>query len=136
VASFVDPPPLAVLEASWERQRARLRNVAVTAAAIAGPTGGIDPDRPFASIRAVELRPEAGADRDRLTVRLELVRQEVSRDRFLGLPSTARRLVPVVELGTIELVRIERPHPIPALPPVGRWAIAGLDILGESIGGG
>ena len=132
-AGFVDPPEPGILGATWERQRTRLRNLAVTASAVAGPTGGIDPDRPFASVRVTELPVAAGADADRRTLRLVLVRQDVARDRVLGLAATTRRVVPVVELGTIELVRVESPHPL-GLPPVARWSVVEVDLLGETIG--
>jgi hypothetical protein len=134
VAAFAAPPGSTTLEAVWGRQGARLRNLALSAAAVTGPSGGIDPDRPFASIRTTELPLGTAADGGRRTFRLELVRQVAADGRVLGLPATSTRLVSVVELGTIDVVRVESAHPVGPLPPITRWMVLGFELLGESVG--
>jgi hypothetical protein len=128
------PPDVAVLAAAWARQSARLRTIASVAAA-ADPSAGIDPDRPFSSVRSTEVGASPGSADGQRTVRLDLVRHESVPSRVLGLSTRTTRLVTLAELGTIELRLVETPHPIALMPPVRRWTIVRVDLLGESLGG-
>jgi len=132
---FVDTLAPATLEAAWARQSPRLRNLLVSAAAQAGPTGGIDPDRPFDSIRSTE-EPGDGADATTRTIRLELVSRVPVRDSLFGiLQTTSQRLEPVADIGTIELRLVRTPGPVEGLPRVESWRIVRVLALGETIGG-
>jgi hypothetical protein len=134
-AGFVEALDAATLEAAWERQSPRLRNLLVSAAAQAGPAGGIDPDRPFDSIRSTE-EPGDGADGTTRTIRLELVRRVAVRDSLLGfLQTTSQRLEPVADVGTIELRLVRTPGPVEGMPRVESWRIVRVVALGETIGG-
>jgi hypothetical protein len=132
---FVNALDPTTLEAAWARQAPRLRNLLVSAAAGAGPTGGFDPDRPFDSIRSTEERG-SGVDPATRTIALELVRRVPVRDSLLGFfQTTSQRLEPVADIGTIELRLVRTAGPFEGLPPVESWRIARVVALGETIGG-
>lgn len=131
-ATLVDASPSRLGEA-WATQAARLRNELVLAAGAAGPGSGIDPDRPFESVRFVARGPDAA---DRRIVALEIVRRTAVRGSLLGLlPSSSQVLVPVAELGTVELRRVERASGRLGVPSSGAWRIGRIDLLGEQLPG-
>lgn len=125
---------------AWERQAARLTNELVRAAGAAGPAGGIDPYRPFESVRFERVDAgatgAAGTDGDdaTVTVALRIVRREAVHGTVAGLlPTGSERLIPIAELGTITLRRIERASRRLLVPPSPVWLIERLDLLGESL---
>ena len=133
-AGFAPPLDAAVLDEAWARQDARLRNLLVTAAAETGASGGIDPDRPFESIRFTE--EAVGASPTTRTVRMDIVKRVLVRDTVLGVvATTSLELVPVADVGVIELRLEELPGPIPALPASTSWRIVRVVALGETIPG-
>ena len=133
---FEAPLDPAVLEAAWARQAPRLRNLLVAAAAEAGPSGGIDPDRPFESIRSSEVPSGGEAAATTRVIRLELVKRVPARDSLLGIVgTTTQRLEPVAEIGRIELRLVRTPGPVGGLPPVESWRIVRVLALDETIGG-
>ncbi len=130
---FVEPIPPAELAAAWARQDAALQTLLATASAQAGPAGGIDPSRPWDSIRFTEV--PAGSDPEHRTVTMTLVKRVVVQDTALGfLPATATQLVPVADIGRIDLRLIGSPPPLAGLPAVHVWLIERVDALGETIG--
>ncbi|HEU4671954.1 MAG TPA: hypothetical protein VFS32_03565 [Candidatus Limnocylindrales bacterium] len=150
-ALFAAPPDPGSLRAAWDRQAPRLANAAIAAAAQAGPDGGIDPARPWESVRwedadtvATALgEPPAGAPDNgsdagvgRSVVAGVVVRQQSDRDTFLGLvPTRVVRLVPVTGIGTVTLRTVALPGPLDGAPPIVVWRIAAIDLLEERIGG-
>jgi hypothetical protein len=131
---FAPPVDPADVEAAWARQDDRLHNALVRAAAEA-PGGGIDPDRPFESVRFTE-EPGGGQEDTSRTVRMDIVSRVVVQERLLGvLPATSQRLETVAQVGSIEL-RLERmPGPLEGLPEVETWRIVRVIVLGEAVPG-
>lgn len=131
---FVPPLDPAAIEAAWGRQADRLHNALVRAAAEA-PAGGIDPDRPFESIRFSEDQAAGAADTAR-TIRMDIVSRVLVQDRLLGvLPTTSQRLETVAEVGSIELQLERAPGPLEGSPPVETWRIVQVTVLGEALPG-
>ncbi len=135
VDGFTSPLDPAAIEAAWARQGPRLRNALVAAAAEAGPGSGIDPDRPFESIRFSQESADGGDGSTRV-IRMEIVRRVQSQESLLGIVrTTSQRLEPVSEIGRIEL-RLERtPGPFAPMPDVEIWRIVTVTALDETIGG-
>jgi hypothetical protein len=143
---FAVVPDRAVLAATWARQSARLSNETIRAAAQAGPSGGIDPQDPWASLRwapstgappsATTAGRDAPSELDgRPVVAATIVRHDTVRDSFLGLvPTTSQQLAVVEDLGTIRLRTVELPGPFSGAPPIVAWRIDAVDMLGEQIG--
>jgi hypothetical protein len=84
-----DRPPETVLAALWEEQRTSLTAAIEQARATYGPTSGLDPTRPFSSLRVSESTP------DHFVV--ELVRSESYQTTLLGLIPTAGQRTVVIE---------------------------------------
>jgi hypothetical protein len=133
VSLFVAPPAPADLDAIWERQLAALHNELVALEAEGGGSG-VEPDRPFGSMRFME--PAAGGGTgDTRRVKVEIVRRETIRDSLLGLfPTTSQVLVPVADLGWLELGRVSRPSDRAGVPGSPVWLIDRFDLLGEQFG--
>ncbi len=132
VALFVTPPSTGDLSAAWEAEIARLRNDLVELGAVGGGPEGIDPDVPFESIRFVDAANGAVSGGGPRRVDAQIVRRETIRDSFFGLfPTTSQRLVPVADLGWIELRRIDRASGRAGVPDSPVWLIERLDLLGE-----
>ncbi len=126
-ARFVRPPSPAELERAWDRQLAVLTDELVRIAA-SNPDAGIDPTSPLVTVRFEAAGPGL--------VAVSVARRETVRELLLGLlPTSSQRLVPVARLGTIRLVSLKAPGPIDGGPPVERWQIDVVEVLGESIGG-
>lgn len=123
---FVRPPSPAELERAWDRQLAVLRDDLVRLSA-ANPDAGIDPGRPLETVRFEAAGPGV--------VAIMVARRETVRELLLGLlPTTSQRLVPVARLGTIRLAKVSQPGPVAGGPPVERWRIEFVEVLGDSIG--
>ena len=133
------PPTTNELAAAWGRQLVRLRNELVRLAAVGNEGEGIDPDQPFDSIRFVDREEggggAAGGSAGDRRVEVEIVRRETIRDSFFGLfPTTSQVLIPVSDLGWIELRRVARPTGRAAVPDDPVWLVEAMDLLGESLG--
>jgi hypothetical protein len=139
-ARFVRSPGSATLVRElWEAQLTALRNELVRLVPRAGPGGGIDPDAPFETVRWVDAGPTPGGGR---LVALEVSRRETVHGLLLGLlPVSSQRLVPLEQLGTVELAPVAAGAPFaPAGPiPDGPWAVSWriveVDIMGVTVGG-
>jgi hypothetical protein len=133
---FVGTPNPDELSVAWSGQLARLRNEIVRLAAVGGNAAGLDPERPFESIRftdaarSQDAAPEGGVRR----VRVAIVRREAVRGSFLGLfPTSSQVLVPVTDLGWIELQARTRPAGRLGVPDSPVWLVASMDLLGERL---
>jgi hypothetical protein len=139
-AGAFDPPlDPAAIDTAWAEQTPRLRNALVSAAADAGPLGGIDPDRPFDSVRFVPVTADeaarGGADDDRAVFDVEIVRRVRQPTRLLGiLPATSTVIETAERIGTVtlRLVGGDRSGLLPGIPS---WRVETVDLFGTSIGG-
>lgn len=130
------PVAPAAVEAAWGRQLARLGNELLRLDAAGGEDDGIDPDHPFESVRFVAPDgPSGGTGSDRQRFEAEIVRRETAHDTFFGLfPTTSQVIVPVADLGWIDLRRVDRTSGRAGVPDDQAWLIAGMDLLGERLG--
>lgn len=129
---LVQPVAPEAVGAAWDRQVARLSNELVRLDAAGGPDDGIDPEHPFDSVRFVEAVEGTVGDTQRVDA--QVVRRETVSDTFFGLfPTTSQVLVPVADLGWIDLRRIVRPSGRAGVPDDPVWLIAGMDLLGEQL---
>ncbi len=135
VQLFVTPVDGHALAAVWQRQAPRLRNGLVLAAASIGEGSGIDPDRPFDSLRFDLLGASANPEPDgtvRATVRV--VRSVTRRGTFLGfVPTTSQEVVPVLDLGRIDLRLVPVPGPVAGVS-TEVWQIESIALLDETLG--
>lgn len=129
---FVAPATSASISAAWDRQAPRLRNELVRLDASGAPDDGVDPDRPLDSIRFVDAPSPAGSDADVHRIVVQVVRRESVPGTLFGLlPTTSQTLVPVAELGWIELRLVLRPSERAGVPDDPVWLISDMDLLGE-----
>ena len=122
----------------WDAQLTALHNELIRLVPRAGPEGGIDPDRPFDTVRWVDGGPTPDGGH---LVRLEVARRETVRGLVLGLlPVSSQRLVPLEQLGSVELVRVPIDLPpetagvIPAGPWAETWRIRSVEVQGVMLG--
>ncbi len=129
---FASPLAAAAIQAAWERQVPRLRNRLLTLDAAGAPDDGIDPDHPLDSIRFVEVPAPTGSGPDIARIAVQVVRREDVSGSFLGLlPTSSQTLVPVADLGWIDLRLVHRPSGRAGVPDDPVWLIARIDLLGE-----
>lgn len=127
VERFVSRPSPAELLRAWDNQLAALRDELVRLDA-EHPDAGIDPARPLETVRFDSL----GGGQLAVTV----ARRETVRELLFGLlPMTSQRRTPISRLGTVRLRTVDDPAPIPGGPPVRKWRIEFVEILGERAGG-
>jgi hypothetical protein len=141
---FAMPPTVASVHAAWARQDVRLHDELARLSASLGPDAGIDPNAPFDSLRFEPVSDNApqGSAGDSVTaadtavtISVQVVRLETVQDRFLGLfPTSAVRIVPVEELGTIRLRPVPLPGAYGGAPTTIGWRIEALNLLGEQLG--
>ena len=139
IARFDERPGTGVLVREiWDAQLTALHNELIRLVPRAGPEGGIDPDRPFDTVRWVDGGPTPGGGH---LVRLEVARRETVRGLVLGLlPVSSQRLVPLEQLGSVELVRVPIDLPreaagvIPAGPWAESWRIRSVEVMGVTLG--
>lgn len=128
-AAPVDPASLA---AGWRDEESYLRQRVTDAAALYGPTSGIDADQPFNSLRFTEL-PATNADS--ALVDVEIVRRQRVDTVLLGFIPTATQETVVVEaLGTIRLMSLPAPPPawLPSIHTGARvWRIESVDLAAQ-----
>jgi hypothetical protein len=99
------------------------------AAALYGPTSGIDPDQPFNSLRFTELPATSS---DSALVDVEIVRRQRVETVLLGfIPTATQETVVVEELGMVRLM--SQPAPAPAWLPSFQtgarvWRIETVDL--------
>jgi hypothetical protein len=126
---FATPVDAALLAAGWADEESYLRQRVTDAAALYGPTSGIDPDQPFNSLRFTEL-PTTNADSSLVDV--EIVRRQRVETVLLGfIPTATQETVVVEELGMIRLMSLPAP-PAPWLPLIHTgaraWRIDTVDL--------
>jgi hypothetical protein len=129
---FAAPVTATGVAAAWDRQMPRLRNELVRLDASGTSDDGIDPDRPLDSVRFVDAPPPAGSGADVHRIAVQVVRRESVPGSLFGLlPTTSQTLVPVAELGWIDLRLILRPSDRAGVPDDPVWLISEMDLLGE-----
>jgi hypothetical protein len=139
IARFEERPGTrALVREIWDAQLTALHNELIRLVPRAGPEGGIDPDRPFDTVRWVDGGPTPGGGH---LVRLEVARRETVRGLVLGLlPVSSQRLVPLEQLGSVELVRVPIDLPpetagvVPSGPWAETWRIRSVEVLGVTLG--
>jgi hypothetical protein len=90
-------PAQADLAASWDEQRAWLTSAIQSGRSRFGPTSGLDPARPFASLRVSQTGPNAFT--------IELVRSEAYQTTLLGfIPTAGQRTVVIAPLAVVTVV--------------------------------
>ncbi len=125
-AAMTQRPDPAALRAAWGDRGSALRNRLVALTARFGGDAGLDPDRPFDSLRFTVL---SGGESDRVDVSVEIVRQVVVRSQFLGVfPTATQERRAVEEIGRGTLVRV--PGPVGLVPGVRTpvWRLERLDL--------
>lgn len=128
---YVAPPPPDELRASWAAHSAHLIERVTTLALQYGPSSGLDPERPFDSLR---FRDPTGAGLRRQVVEIEIVRRQRVENMILGIIPTASQETVVVEhAGAITLALVDEP-PVEWLP-FGRLASAAWRIESVAFGG-
>jgi hypothetical protein len=135
-ADDFDPPldPTAVATA-WAEKTPRLRNALVAASADAGPLGGIDPDRPFDSVRFTPLSTVPDPTAGRVVLGVDIVRRVPQPTRILGiLPATATGIETVERIGTMTVRLVPGESTGLPIPAGSSWRIEAVDILGTSLG--
>ena len=124
-ARFTERPGTnAIVREIWEAQLTALHNELIRLVPRAGPAGGIDPDAPFETIRWVDAGATPSGGR---RVAIEVARRETEHGLLLGLlPVSTQRLIPLEQLGTVELVRVglDLDAPFGLTLPAGPWADA------------
>jgi hypothetical protein len=96
-ALYAYPAATSDMSALWQRQRSWLDDAISTGRATYGDDSGLDPDRPFNSLRVTQVNPT--------TFAVELVRTERYQTTLLGLvPTAGQRTVVVSPVVTISLV--------------------------------
>jgi hypothetical protein len=130
---FEQPADPTTLDAQWRSQRSRIDELIAAAAARYGSGSGIDPARPFNSLRFEQL-PSSDAARTAI-VTVDLVRQRSIETTLFGIiPTATQQTVRVERLALVELVA--RPAPVPAWLPINAspslvWLIAELDFIAD-----
>lgn len=129
---FREPTDPSAVGAAWAAQRDLLAQRVALAAATYGPASGIDPTRPFNSLRLLEERATA----DTVVVGVEIVRRQRVETMLLDLIPTAQQQTVVVErLGQIVL------RAVPAAPPdwwpdrrplAQTWTIESVELNGAT----
>jgi hypothetical protein len=110
-----DRPPESVLAALWQERRTSLTAAMEQARATYGPSSGLDPTRPFRSLRVTQTGPTA------FTV--ELVRSESYETAILGFIPTAGQRTVVVE--PVMWITVNE-RSVPGLLPSSVWRIQGM----------
>ena len=101
VSLYAAPPASATLSAAWDAEERYLGDRIRALAAQYGPTSGLNPDKPFDSIRFAD---PVAAGTGRQTVDLEIVRRERVENMLFGIVPTATQETVVVEsAGTLIL---------------------------------
>jgi hypothetical protein len=91
-----------------------------------GGDAGLDPDRPFDSLRFTVL---SDRDRERVEVSVEIVRQVVVRSQFLGVfPAATQERRPIEEVGRGTLVRVPGPEGVVPGVRTPVWRLESLDV--------
>lgn len=133
VGLFHQSPGADALGATWAAHDALLAERVENAARTFGSGSGIDPARPFNSLRMLEQDSSSSAER--VIVDVEIVRRQRVETLLLGIIPTASQQTVVVErLGTITLISVpdEAPDWWPDSRPLGRvWRIESV-ALGNS----
>ncbi|MDP8904134.1 MAG: hypothetical protein M3N29_02245 [Chloroflexota bacterium] len=129
-ALFVERVDADTLAATWQLHERELTERVDAAAATFGPTSGINPARPFNSLRFLEH--PAASDADEVTVGIDIVRRQRVETMLLGIiPTATQQTVVVDELGLVRLraVPADPPAWLPGLRPLARvWRIESLEI--------
>jgi hypothetical protein len=110
-----DRPSETVLAAIWAEQRISLTAAIEQARATYGPSSGLDPRRPFRSLRVTQTGPTAFS--------VELVRSESYQTTLLGFIPTAGQRTVVV--GPVIWITVTE-KPVRSLLPSSVWRIHGI----------
>lgn len=101
---YVAPPASAALASEWHAEEAYLAARIAALAQQFGPQSGLDPDKPFDSIRFAD--PVASGERQQ-TVALDIVRRQRVENMFLGtVPTATQETVLVERAGTLVLTLV------------------------------
>lgn len=127
---FATPQPISALRAEWSAESSSIEERIRDAQATYGAESGLDPERPFNSLRFRELGGGESGD-DRVAMVVEIVRNRRVESTVLGfIPTASQETVAVEEMTTIWLER--QPEQQPAwLPGFGlqsySWKISSID---------
>ena len=126
---YVQPPPADTVDQSWAAQSGYLAQRVAALAAQFGPTSGLDPAKPFDSLRFGQ--PSTSGPGHQL-VTVDIVRRQRVETFILGIVPTASQETVVVErAGTLNLALVEQP-PIDWLSfarlPSSAWRIEAVSI--------
>jgi hypothetical protein len=128
---FARPAGPDELRRDWQAQRQHIETLVREAAQRYGELSGLDPARPFNSLRFQEVAPPAG---ERSSVAVDVVRRQRVETSLFGLvPTATQETVLVEQLGVVRLVA--QPAPLPEWLPIAApgvvWLIEDVELAAE-----